>query len=166
MDWIVFGDDWGTHPSTAQHLILNFPKEDRVIWVDSIGMRHPTFCAADMRRVVNKTKMMLRESNEESSLYEGSVGSVIVVKPKVIPWHRNKVAAYLNALSLARSINKSMNTLGINHPVLLSSTPVVSQYLKVLPCENIVYLRQDEYEHYPGCDPLLVQQTEPVTEER
>jgi glycosyltransferase involved in cell wall biosynthesis len=162
VDWVVFGDDWGTHPSTAQHLVLNFPKEDRVVWIDSIGMRQPTLNMADIRRVASKVKMMLRGSNEEGALYQGTLGGLVVVKPKVIPWHMNKVAAYFNVRSLARSIECAMRSIGIKNPVLLTSTPVVVQYLAALPCRTIVYLRQDEYEHYPGCDPILVQKTEPV----
>lgn len=165
MDWLVFGDDWGTHPSTEQHLVLNFPKEDRVIWIDSIGMRSPSFNMTDLRRVMNKASAMLNSSGdegEEGSLYQGTVGGLIVIKPKVIPWHMNMMAQRFNGRSLARSIEKAMKTLGISKPVLLSSTPVVAQYLDDLCFSRLIYLRQDEYEFYPGCDPLLVQKTEPV----
>jgi len=27
-------DDWGLHPSTTQHLALNLPPDDAIIWVD------------------------------------------------------------------------------------------------------------------------------------
>ena len=38
MEWIVFGDDWGAHPSTTQHLVLHLPAEGAVIWVATIGL--------------------------------------------------------------------------------------------------------------------------------
>lgn len=166
MDWVVFGDDWGAHPSTEQHLVLNFPREDRVIWVDSIGMRHPTFNMVDLCRIVSKARMLFKNDGEEGSLYQGTLGGLVVIKPKVIPWHMNKAAAYFNVRSLACSISQAMETLGISNPVLLSSTPVVAQYLDLLSFNKLIYLRQDEYEFYPGCDPLLVQKTEPIMFER
>lgn len=162
MDWIVFGDDWGAHPSTAQHLALNFPKEDRVIWIDSIGMRQPSFSVADIHRFTSKAMRMFKKSGSEDSIYNGTLGGLVVVRPKVIPWHLIKAATYLNTRSLALSIGRAMKILGVTNPVLLSSTPVVTLYLDKLPHDKIVYLRQDEYESYPGCDPILVKKTEPV----
>lgn len=162
MDWIVFGDDWGAHPSTEQHLILNFPSEDRVIWIDSIGMRDPKFNIADIRRIFTKGKALMQKAGTEEALYTGSLGGFKRIKPKVLPWHRNNAAVRFNIYSLSNAIRRAMEELGIERPVLLSSTPVVVKYLSAIPYTNVFYLRQDEYEKYPGCDPVLVRETEPI----
>lgn len=164
MDWIVFGDDWGVHPSTMQHLILNLPPEDRVVWVDSIGMRQPALNISDVRRFCNKAAMMVRREGKatEGSLYKGTLEILSRVKPKVIPWHLNHTAIRLNKYFLAASIRHAMQILGLEKTILLSSTPVVAQYLQSIPHQNVFYLRQDDYEHFPGCDPVLVQKTEPM----
>ena len=65
MDWIVFGDDWGAHPSTTQHLIVNLPREDRILWVDSIGMRQPKLRVVDVRRIWNKARRLLTHTPRE-----------------------------------------------------------------------------------------------------
>jgi hypothetical protein len=54
MTWLVFGDDWGRHPSTTQHLARHLGEHSRVIWIDSIGMRSPTLSAADARRELTR----------------------------------------------------------------------------------------------------------------
>jgi len=162
LDWIVFGDDWGVHPSTEQHLILNFPSEDKVIWVDSIGMRDPKFNMVDIRRIYTKCKALMQKSGTEEALYTGSLGGFKRIKPKVLPWHRNSAAVQFNTYSISNAIRRAMEELGIERPILLSSTPVVVKYLSAIPYTNAFYLRQDEYEKYPGCDPELVRETEPM----
>jgi len=162
LDWVVFGDDWGTHPSTEQHLVLNFPSEDRVIWLDSIGMRNPKLNIADMRRIYAKGKALLCTQKTEEALYADSLAGFKRIKPKVLPWHKNSIAARFNRYSLAKTIRHEMEVLGMERPILLSSTPVVVKYLASIPHTHVFYLRQDEYETYPGCDPELVRETEPV----
>ena len=51
MTWLVFGDDWGRHPSTTQHLARQLGERSRVIRIDSIAMRSPKLNATDARRV-------------------------------------------------------------------------------------------------------------------
>ena len=52
---IVFGEDWGAHPSSTQHLISRIALNGPVIWVNSIGMRRPRFSARDLKRVWTKS---------------------------------------------------------------------------------------------------------------
>ena len=40
-DLIVFGEDWGARPSSTMHLISHLPGRNRVLWVNSIGLRRP-----------------------------------------------------------------------------------------------------------------------------
>lgn len=161
MDWIIFGDDWGAHPSTTQHLILNLPSEDKVIWVDSIGMRQPTLKFVDLQRIVSKVSSMFKSSNTaEDRLYSGSLSTFCRIKPKVIPWHLNSLVIKFNSLYLSSAIRKIIKKQSMHDIVILSSTPVAVQYANKIPHDKLIYLRLDVYDKYPGCDPLLVQQTE------
>ena len=76
MDWIVFADDWGAHPTTTQHLILNMPAGDKIIWVDSIGMRSPRICIKDTRRIISKVRGFLER--QDSKKAEGAVHGAFV----------------------------------------------------------------------------------------
>ena len=98
--WIVFGDDWGAHPSTTQHLILNMPADHSAIWIDSIGMRAPTINLQDFRRLLSKgADLMDKRAGAANRLYKGSVGQVERLKPRVLPWHRvSAIANYKNSL--------------------------------------------------------------------
>ena len=36
---IVFGEDWGAHPSSTQHLMTRLAGDRDILWVNSIGLR-------------------------------------------------------------------------------------------------------------------------------
>lgn len=162
MDWIVFGDDWGGQPSTTQHLVLNLPTEDRVIWVDSIGARQPRLRLTDAARVWHKARSLLSKAGPAERLYRGTVGRVERIKPKVLPWHLSSGAVRFNTWSLGGALASRMAQVGIADPILVSSTPVVIQYLPAIPHRKLGYLRLDDYALYPGVDPELIHRTEPA----
>ena len=47
--FIVFADDWGRHPSSCQHLFRRLIPRHRTYWVNTIGLRRPTFDLAGRR---------------------------------------------------------------------------------------------------------------------
>ncbi len=59
MNWIVFGEDWGSHPSSTQHLFKHILQQDDVTWVNSMGLRSPKLNSHDIRRMGHKLKSML-----------------------------------------------------------------------------------------------------------
>ena len=168
MDWIVFGDDWGRHVSTTQHLILNLPAGDRVIWLDSIGMREPKLRTQDLQRIWDKARGFFdRRSGgggngaSAGQHYRGSVETVERIKPQVIPFHFHPLARRYNARWLGRQINKRLVDLDLQRPVLLTVNPLVIQYVGAIPHEKAAYLRLDNYAHFPGVDADLVHRSEP-----
>ncbi len=160
MEWIVFGDDWGAHPSTTQHLVLNLPREDSVIWVDSIGMRSPRLRRVDLERLWKKVRGFLKGSTPTASLYEGSGASFQHIRPKVFPWHLKRAAVRLNQWRLRRELVNAIDRRSTCLPNLLVSYPAVLFYLDVIPHSKLIYLRLDDYSIYPGVDPDLVHLTE------
>src|SRR5262245_34316949 len=125
MDWIVFGDDWARHPSTTQHLVLNLPKDDAVVWVDSIGMRAPRLRWVDLQRLWGKARRLVEPSDEGTSLYRGSLSSFHHVRPKVLPWHGWETAVRFNRKQLGRELADAVERLSLRDPVLLASYPSV-----------------------------------------
>ena len=166
MDWIIFGDDWGAHPSTTQHLALHLPPEDAVIWVDSIGMRKPKLRIVDIKRLWTKASVLLHPSRTGGGLYQGTFGAFYHVAPRVLPWHDMSLAVHYNSRQLRRSLMAGMRRLSMAEPVLLTSYPAVVTYLDAIPHGTLAYLRLDDYSHYPGVDVDLVEATEQQLFER
>ena len=61
---VVFSDDWGRHPSSAQHLIRQLLPRYRVDWVNTVGTHRPRLSLGDLRRGVEKLKGWTAASRE------------------------------------------------------------------------------------------------------
>src|ERR1700750_2964733 len=53
---VVFRDDWGRHPSSAQHLVRELLPRLCVDWVNTIGTRRPSLSMADAARALEKAR--------------------------------------------------------------------------------------------------------------
>ena len=63
---LVFADDWGRHPSSAQHLIRQLLPRRRVVWVNTIGTRKPRFDRATLQRGFEKLRHWSRRGRSAS----------------------------------------------------------------------------------------------------
>jgi len=152
MTWVIFGDDWGRHVSTTQHLARRLGERDRVIWIDSIAMRAPTLTAADARRVWGRLRGGRRAPGSASE-----PEWLVRPRPRVLPWHLSPAVAALNRVAIARSVK---DALGGEVPVVLASNPVSALYLDAIPRSALVYLRLDDFAELPGVDPHLARVAE------
>lgn len=64
MQWIVFGEDWASHPSSTQHLFSHIADSDEVIWINSMGLRSPEFNRHDITRAARKVSRMLTRRSD------------------------------------------------------------------------------------------------------
>jgi glycosyltransferase involved in cell wall biosynthesis len=170
MDWVIFGDDWSAHPSTTQHLIRNLPSSDRVIWINSIGMRQPKLTQGDARRALDKLSGLLRARfaggkaapvDAQAAKREAGGPQMWVIQPAVVPMHLNGAARALNRLSLARAVARARRDMGISKVSLLSSTPIAEAYIDAMEPARVGYLRLDDYRHLPGVDVQMIDYSEP-----
>lgn len=169
MDFIIFGDDWGEHASTTQHLVRHFPVTDKVIWVDSIGMRSPGVNWKDLERMITKARSFVtkRESRKLPEISPKSDGGKTTcqffrVVPMVFPFHQNILCRILNKWILQNQILPAMEGMGMVSPYILSANPVVVRYISGIPCRKLTYLRLDQYSELPGVDRELILKVEPL----
>ena len=164
MDWVVFGDDWGAHVSTTQHLVRNLPESDSVVWVNSLGMRAPRLAYEDLVRLKSKATAILRSSSGGAERTRASAGSaranMAIVNPKIVPWHLSPVARRYNARAIAKEVTRAMEQLEIVDPFVLSATPVCVDYLD-FHARAVAYLKLDEYREMSEVDASLIDATEP-----
>ncbi len=92
MKFIVFGEDWQSHPSSTQHLFRQLAKKHQVIWINSIGMRKPTLRLIDVKRVLNKLKSLFLSKSSRPKTTTTKTGQNINLTAHtlaVLPWHDN-----------------------------------------------------------------------------
>ncbi len=161
MDWIVFGDDWGKHASTTQHLIQNLPVEDRVIWINSIGMRTPKLNQADIKRLFNKGITTLFHKSIKPHDNGALKSPIYVCNAHIIPWHMLLTFTIINRILFNFQIKKIMRAYNFDIPKVLSATPLAIKYIR-FKYKILIYIRLDDYQNLPGVDANIVRITEPV----
>ncbi|MDC3190466.1 glycosyltransferase [Pseudoalteromonas elyakovii] len=99
MKFIVFGEDWQSHPSSTQHLFKQLAKQHQVIWINSIGMRKPTFRLIDVKRVFNKLKsLFLSKRNRPNAKTTNTSQNINLTAHTlaVLPWHDSVIVRLFN----------------------------------------------------------------------
>ncbi len=148
-DLIVFGEDWGAHPSSTMHLISHFPGQNRVVWVNSIGLRRPRLTVADLGRVWRKVKAAFGPKAPRAARV-AAPGPVI--QPLVAPMAMSTLFRELNRFLLERSVGGAARAAGLHRPVLWISLPSAVDAVGALGESAVVYYAGDDFGALAGVD--------------
>ncbi len=153
-DLIVFGEDWGGHPSSTQHLIGHLPDENRVVWVNSIGLRRPRLTLADARRAVRKLANAIGGTPRPASQRPDAPGAGVksVVQPAIVPMARSAPMRALNRALLKRKVGGAARAAGLQRPVLWISLPSAVDAIGALGESAVVYYCGDDFGALAGVD--------------
>src|SRR5437870_1029757 len=143
MSIICISQDWQGDPTSKTHIMRVLAKKNRVLWVNSIGMRRPTASRADLKLMITKLRRNLAGCKEvEPNLF--------VMDPLVIPLPGVALADWLNAKILATSLRRLCRRLGFERPLLWTFRPHVSRLVGRLQERLVIYHCVDEYSAYFG----------------
>ncbi len=161
MDFIVFSDDWGEHPSSSQHLFRQIARDHRVLWVNTVGMRRPRLNAADLRKAARKLRHMLRRTPAAGGP-RGSVPpeNLVIVQPPMLPLPGLGAARAFNDWSAIRVIRSALTHHGMSRPVVVTTVPNACDVVDHLDASLIVYYCVDDFAAWPGNDRRVVQRME------
>lgn len=159
MNWLVFGEDWQGLISTTRHLATAMlATGDRVVWVNSLGMRSPGLNRRDLRRLVRKARACFGTEPGKGAGSE-TRGPDVVISPRALPFHRLSVCRRLNRHLLGRQLRPCLAPFPPEETIVLSSNPVAAYYLPER-YKGLVYLRLDDYARLPGVDHVLARGSE------
>jgi len=151
-DLIVFGEDWGRHPSSTQHLIKRLAADRRVVWINSIGLRRPRLGAADLKRIAQKLRAALFGRSRAPAERAPLPPNLSVVAPLALPWPGNPLAGWINRLLVGRQVRAAMAARGITRPVLWASLPTAVDLLGAFGERATIYYCGDDFAHLAGVD--------------
>src|SRR5207247_2869388 len=77
-DILCFSHDWNGDPLSKTHLMRLLARDNRVLWVNSIGYRTPTVCKRDIGRAFKKLAAALASMREPER-------NIFVLNPLAIP---------------------------------------------------------------------------------
>jgi glycosyltransferase involved in cell wall biosynthesis len=152
---LVFADDWGRHPSSCQHLIGHLLDRHDVAWVNTIGMRTPHFDGATLTRGLEKIRQWLRPSAPAGA----APANPRVLNPRMWPWFGTNFGRSLNRRLLMRALAPLVESLPAQ-PVAVTTLPIVSELMGLLPVRRWVYYCVDDFGEWPGLDQAALRQME------
>lgn len=151
-DFVVFSDDWGRHPFSCQHIMRHFLLENRLLWVNTIGLRLPTPNLYDLRRAMGKVRSWLQPSPPEVF-----PAGLRVISPVMIPFNPVPVVRSFNRRSVVHSVRAAMSDWGMTAPILLATVPNAADYLGQFDECLTVYYCVDDFSVWPGMNlPAMV----------
>jgi len=137
--------DWATDLQTNQHhLMKRLARENRVLFVESLGLRRPQLAGRDVRRILRRLVRGLRGPRPADGLH--------VLSPLVLPLHANPLARAVNAWLLPRLLRRAMRRLGMHDPILWSYVPQAEALIEALSPALVVYHCVDDIAAQPGID--------------
>jgi glycosyltransferase involved in cell wall biosynthesis len=160
-DLVVFGEDWGRHPSSTQHLVRQLVHNRRALWVNSIGLRRPRLNVSDLNRIGSKlsaARNSSRPAREQSEVPH----NLSVLRPIAIPWPGSRIAGLFNRKALSSQIRAALGQRKIEKPILWTSLPTAVVVAGSLNESAIVYYCGDDFGALPGVDhaPVMAMERE------
>jgi glycosyltransferase involved in cell wall biosynthesis len=124
--------DWDAELWTnQQHLMSRLAARNRVLFVESLGLRRPQLAGRDLRRIARRLRRALRGPRPADGLH--------VLSPLVVPAHGRPGLRALNARLLRAQVRRAVQRLGLTRPVLWSYVPQAEALLDVLDPSAVVY---------------------------
>ena len=137
---------WATQaPLNVHHVMRRLAGKNRVLYVESLGLRPPAASAGDWCKVARRLRGWLR------GLVRSPEG-VWLLSPPVLPWHGSRFARALNRRLLLASLRRAMRRLGMRRPILWIFLPTGEVLAGALAERLLVYHCVDAYAENPGVD--------------
>ncbi len=124
--------DWDTELWTNQHhLMSRLARDNRVLFVESLGLRRPQLAGRDLTRIGRRLRRGLRGPRAVDGLH--------VLSPLVLPLHRSRIARALNRRLLPALVSRAARRLGMRRPILWGYVPQAEALIDALDPSVIVY---------------------------
>jgi glycosyltransferase involved in cell wall biosynthesis len=117
--------------TNQQHLMSRLAKDNRVLFVESLGLRRPRLAGRDLRRMARRVTKALRGPR--------SVDGLHVLSPLAVPLHGRRGIEALNSRLVQLQVSRAARKLGIERPLLWSYVPQAEWLVGTLRPAGIVY---------------------------
>ena len=142
-DLICFSHDWNGDPLSKTHLMRLLARDNRVLWVNSIGYRAPAASRKDWNRAVRKLAAATRPITEPER-------NIFVLNPIAIPGYGRPAIRSLNRRLLRFQVCRAIRKLGFRRPINWVFNPAAGVVAGSLGEESIIYYCVDEYSAFAG----------------
>jgi glycosyltransferase involved in cell wall biosynthesis len=143
---VCFAKEWSEDPTSNNQVMLLLAQENKVLWLNSIAMRRPTFTSGrDLGKVWHKLKSFFRGA-------EHVAPNLWVVTPIVLPFPHSKLAIAINRYILRATIGHYRRKLELREFQLWTFLPNAVEYVGDLGESLVVYYCTDEWSGFKYLD--------------
>jgi glycosyltransferase involved in cell wall biosynthesis len=129
--------DWNAELLTNQHhLMSRLGRANRVLFIESLGMRRPQLARQDVQRLGRRLEHGLR------GVWQA--GGVHVLSPLALPAHGSRAAYVANRRLLRRQVHEASARLGLTRPILWGYVPYAEALIDVLDPALVIYQCVDD----------------------
>jgi glycosyltransferase involved in cell wall biosynthesis len=124
--------DWDTELWTNQHhLMSRLARDNRVLFIESLGLRQPQIAGRDIKRIIRRLRRGLASPRAADGLY--------VLSPLVLPFHRYRLVREINRRLLPALVRRATRRLDLQRPILWAYVPQAEVLIEALDPELVVY---------------------------
>lgn len=142
-DLLCFSHDWSGDPLSKNHLMRILARDNRVLWVNSIGYRAPSASGADISRAFKKLAAAFKPIREVEP-------NIFVFNPLAIPAYGRPAVREFNRRFLRWQVKRAMRRLGFSRPINFIFNPPAALIAGALDEERLIYYCVDEYKAFTG----------------
>ncbi len=152
-DIVVFSNDWDGDPLSKMHIMRILSRDNRILWINSIGNRAPRANSHDMRRIWKKLSAFADGLRQvEPNLF--------VLAPLAIPRYGSRAVRAVNRKLLRMQIRRAMRKLGFQRPLSWSFLPASAPVSGTLGEELVIYHCVDEFSAFADTNPRHIAELE------
>lgn len=157
-DMLCFSHDWSGDPLSKTHLMRLLARENRILWVNSVGYRAPSLTGHDAKRLFSKVAAMAKPVRQVEK-------NIWVLNPIAVPFY-GRFGVAVNRLAFRNHIRHVMRKLEFRSPVNWVFNPAAATVAGYLGEDTVIYYCVDEYTTFSGVDRSRLIQLEKALLER
>ena len=136
---ICFAKDWTEDPTSNNHVMRLLAHDNRVLWINSIGMRTPKVSdTRDLRKIVQKLTTVGQGARQVDR-------NLWVYTPIVLPMTRSAAAKVVNRQILKLAVRLIRHQLSMERFQLWTFLPTSAPYVNDLGAYLKIYYCTDEF---------------------
>ncbi|HUJ25469.1 MAG TPA: asparagine synthase (glutamine-hydrolyzing), partial [Myxococcales bacterium] len=137
-DIVCFSNDWDGDPLSKMHAMKILARDNRILWVNSIGNRRPTASARDLKRIFGKLTGAMEGIRERHP-------NIWVLSPLAIPFYGSEWVRSANGALLRAQVQRAMQQLRFRDVISWSFLPSSAPVSGTLGESLVVYHCVDEF---------------------
>ncbi|MEW6618659.1 MAG: glycosyltransferase [bacterium] len=146
--------DWDNIAWTnKQHIMSRLSKTNKILYIESLGLRQPTIKKKDILRILKRIKDWFKGPRQINE-------NLFVYSPIILPLHKVKIVQKINHLVLWLTLKLLLARLGFKKPILWTYSPPAKSLIGRLNEKLVVYHCVDELSATPGIPDSIIEMEE------